>query len=400
MTDDSLDAHDDALVSNPSPGTPIGALIETRLSRRGALLGALVAGLAPAAALAEAAHSTGNPPDAGPSTLQFPELRHQLNPRDAVAEGHRIQTLLRWGDPVLAGAPAFDPAAQTPEAQALQFGYNNDFLDFRPLPRGSRSSTHGLLAVNHEYTTAAMMFPGLGTLRQARERVSDVQLRVEMAAHGGSVVEIRREGERWVPAVDSKYNRRITAHTPMRISGPAAGHARMRTSADPAGERVLGMLNNCAGGNTPWGTVLTCEENFNNYFGGAAATTGAQAAAYKRYGIGPDPFYAWRRVEARFDLDQEPNEPNRFGWVVEYDPYDPEAMPVKRTALGRLKHEGCTHAIGKDGRVVLYMGDDERFEYVYKFVTARSWNPADPAANRDLLDAGTLYVARFDADGT
>jgi uncharacterized protein len=401
MRDESLEAQDDALVSNPSPGTPIGALIETRLSRRAALLGALAAGLAPGAGRAEGAHSTGNPPDAGPSTLQFPELRHQLNERDAVADGHRIQTVLRWGDPVLPGAPAFAPAAQTPEAQAMQFGFNNDFLDFIPLPRGSRSSTHGLLAVNHEYTTASMMFPGLGaSARQAREKVTDAQLRIEMAAHGGSVVEIRREGERWVPVADGKYNRRITAHTPMRIAGPAAGHARMRTAADPAGERVLGMLNNCAGGNTPWGTVLTCEENFNNYFGGAAATTGAQAAAYKRYGIGPDPYYPWLRVEARFDLDKEPNEPNRFGWVVEYDPFDPQAMPVKRTALGRLKHEGCTHAIGKDGRVVFYMGDDERFEYVYKFVTARPWNPNDPAANRDLLDEGTLYVARFDAEGT
>lgn len=381
--------------SNPDPRQPIGALIAARLGRRGMLAGAGALLAAPAAA-----QDTGNTPNGGPSSLHFPELRHQLAQRDAVAEGHEIQVVIRWGDPILADAPEFDPVAQSADRQARQFGYNNDYLDFFPLPKGTRSAERGLLVVNHEYTNPGLMFAGLGSGRAALARVTPEQMAIERAAMGLSVVELRRDAGRWRYVKESPLNRRITAETPMRLSGPAAGHARLRTQADPTGMRVLGTLNNCAGGNTPWGTVLTAEENFNLYFGGEAAETGPQAAAYRRYGIRKEPIYPWRRAEARFDLDKEPNEPNRFGWIVEFDPHDPDSVPVKRTALGRFKHEGCHHAVSADGRVVIYMGDDERFDYVYKFVTARPWNPADPAANRDLLDEGTLFVAKFAADGT
>jgi uncharacterized protein len=394
--EDRLDAQED-IGSNPAPRRPIGALIEERLSRR-----ALLAAGTAAAALPTAAQDTGNTPGGGPSSFSFPELRHQLAQRDAVAEGHEIQVVVRWGDPVLADAPEFDPLAQTADRQARQFGVNCDYLDFFPLPKGSRSADRGLLVVNHEYASTSLMFPGLGTGRQARHRVTEEQARIEMMGHGGSVVEVRRDGAgRWSYAKDSPLNRRITAATPMRIAGPAAGHERMRTSADPEGVRVLGMVNNCAGGNTPWGTVLTAEENFNFYFGGEAAEApGPQRDHYRRYGLQKEGAYAWGRVDPRFDLDREPNEPNRFGWVVEFDPYDPDSVPVKRTALGRFKHEGATHAVGRDGRVAFYSGDDERFEYLYRFVTARPWNRDDPAANRDLLDEGTLSVARFEANGT
>ncbi|WP_270938936.1 PhoX family protein, partial [Falsiroseomonas oryzae] len=370
---------------------------------RAALRGLVGAGAAAAlteALVAEAdAQPLAVPMRGGPSTLTFPELRQQLSQTHAVADGYDIQMVIRWGDPVLADAPPYDPMRQTAEAQALQFGYNNDYLDYFPLPKGSRSSDHGLLCVNHEYTNTNLMFAGIGEGRAARGRTTREQAAVEIAAHGMSVVEVRRENGTWRSVPGGRMNRRITMNTPMRVSGPAAGHDRLKTNADPTGTRVLGTLNNCAGGNTPWGTVITAEENFNNYFGGAAATTGPEAATYRRYGVVAEPVYAWGRHFDRFNLDREPNEPNRFGWIVEFDPYDPESVPVKRTALGRFKHEGATHAVSHDGRVAFYMGDDERFEYVYRFVTARPWNPNDPAANRDLMDEGTLSVARFHENG-
>jgi hypothetical protein len=388
--------------SNPEPRAPIGEVVERRLSRRAALLGIGAAALADQLlssaepALAQAAI----PLEGGPSTFTFKEVTHRMSQRDAVAEGYEIQTVIRWGDPVLPEAPAWNAAAQTPEAQAGQFGYNNDYVDFLPLPQGSAGSDQGLLVVNHEYTDTQLMFAGIGAGRTGRLRATAEQSRIELLAHGLSVVEIRKADGRWGVVPNSRYARRITGETEMRLSGPAAGHDLLKTSADPSGTRVRGTLNNCAGGNTPWGTILTAEENFNQYFGGEAARTGAQAESYRRYGILPEATYGWARFEDRFDLNKEPNEPNRFGWIVEFDPFDPTSVPVKRTALGRFKHEGATHAVSHDGRVVFYSGDDERFDYVYKFVTARPWNPDDRAANRDLLDEGTLYAARFhDDDG-
>jgi secreted PhoX family phosphatase len=388
--------------SNPRPERTIGELIGRRLSRRAALLG--LAGTAVFTdrliSAAEPAPARPATPEAGPSTLTFPELTHRLGQRDAVADCYEMQMLIRWGDPILADAPEFDVARQSAEAQARQFGYNCNYLDFFPLPRGRRSSDRGLLVVNHEYTNAHLMFPGIDSPREAPRRATADQAAVEIAAHGLSVVEVRREHGRWSYVRVSRLNRRITGETEIRISGPAAGHALMKTGYDPTGTRVRGTLNNCAGGNTPWGTVLTAEENFNGYFGGEAAEhESAQRELYRRYGVPKNSRYAWSRHVDRFDLDKEPNEPNRFGWIVEFDPYDADSVPVKRTALARFKHEGCHHAVSADGRVAIYMGDDERFDYVYKFVTARPWNRENSAANRDLLDEGALFVARFEDDG-
>ncbi len=383
--------------SNASAEPSIGELIQRRLSRRDALRG--LVGVGAAAALGhELLGSTALAQEAGPSSLTFKEVAHTLDKTHHIPEGYEAQVLIRWGDPVVAGAPPFDPANLTVAGQDKQFGYNCDFIGLHPLPLGSKAGDRFLMVVNHEYTNTNLMFAGIGQGRASRTKASKAQVEVEIAAHGGSVIEIAREGGVWNVVKNSKYARRLTGMTAMEISGPAAGHDKLKTTADATGRKVLGMLNNCAGGETPWGTWLTGEENFNGYFGGDAEKM-PDAKAYKRYGVTKATWYAWAQHIDRFNVEKEPNEPNRFGWIVEIDPYDPGAPPVKRTALGRFKHEGCHHALAKDGRVAVYMGDDERLDYVYKFVTSRAWNPTDRAANKNLLDEGTLYVARFADDG-
>ncbi len=390
------DPHDD-IGSNPNPARPIGAVIAARLSRRG-LLGGAVSAAALVATGATALRGGEARAQAAASTLGFRELARGAAPDHAVAEGYEAKVLVRWGDPIVGEAPAFNPAAQTAAAQQRQFGYNNDFVGFVSLPQGSESSDRGLLCVNHEYTNTDFMWPGLRA-NNILERMTREMVEVELAAHGVSVVEIAKQGDAWSVVAGSRYNRRISMLTEIAISGPAAGHDRLKTGADATGRKVLGTLNNCSGGMTPWGTMLTAEENFHQYFGGNPAGT-REAANHARYGIAGRPSYPWwaRQVD-RFDVQKEPNEPNRFGWIVEIDPYDPEAVPVKRTALGRCKHENASSVISADGRLVVYSGDDERFDYIYKFVTAGRVNTTDRAANRNLLDEGTLYVARFEDDG-
>ena len=375
--------------------TALERLIEARLSRRDVLAVAL---RGVASVLGAALGSVARAQPAAVSTLRFAEIAHARSDTHIVPPGYRAQVLLRWGDPLFRDAPPFAPGRFDAAAQEKQFGYNNDFLAFMPLPRGSRTAGHGLLFVNHEYCLPHLMWPQKSD-RRYLERMTAPECSHEMAAHGASIVEIRRHGNDWRVAVDSPHTRRITTHaTRMRIDGPAAGHRRMRTSADPQGTLVTGMLSNCAGGVTPWGTVLTCEENFFGYFLGAIDRH-PESAVLRRYSFGSQLWYAWGRHFTRFDLDKEPNEPNRFGWVVEIDPYDPRSMPVKHTALGRLLHEGATTAVSHDGRIAVYMGDDASFEYLYKFVTSAKLVPDDPRANRGLLARGTLYVARFEATG-
>ena len=387
---------DEDIGANDSTERPFREIAAARLSRRGLLQGALataaVGVLGPPLIRTAALAQSG-------STLTFAEVAPGPKPDHAVAPGYKAQVLIRWGDKVLASAPEFDVRQQNAAAQAQQFGYNCDFIAYAPLPAGSNTSDHGLLWVNHEYTELHMMFPGLDPKTMV-ETATKEMVDIELAAHGGSVIEVRKTGGSWQVVQGSRYARRLhVMGTEMQLSGPAAGHPRMQTKADPTGRVVIGTLNNCAGGWTPWGTVLSAEENFNGYFGGDFTKT-AEANNYKRYGFAPKPRYAFSRFHDRFDVEKEPNEGNRFGWIVEIDPYEPTSVPVKRTALGRFKHEAGQVWVNPDGTVTVYSGDDENNDYVYKFVSRGRYNSTDRAANRNLLDDGILYAAQFRDDGT
>ncbi len=401
-TSDAL-KHMEDLGANPTVGATLGDVIAARLSRRdlarGALAVAALDAFAPFAVPFAQATETAAAMKAPLATFAFDELAAGSDTTHHVASGYEADVLIRWGDPVMSDAPEFQSTSQTAEAQSKQFGYNNDFIGFFPI---DDRSDCGLLVVNHEYTSTEMMFPGLGGLEKVARfaAMTADRVDVEMMAHGGSVIEIERVEGKWRVIPNSRYARRITGETKMRASGPAAGHAKMKTTADPSGALVRGMLNNCAGATTPWGTWLTCEENFNGYFWNKAACDAhPDAAALKRYGA-PAEWYPWAKFHDRFDIAKEPNEANRFGWVVEIDPFDRNSTPVKRTALGRFKHEGAGNIVNRDGRFVVYQGDDERFDYVYKFVTRDAVDPVNPAANKDILDHGELFVARFEPDGT
>lgn len=325
--------------------------------------------------------------------LGFKAIPVGMGDKLVVPEGYTATPLAPWGEPVgIAGnMPAFKTDGSNSAAdQAVQMGMHHDGMEFFPLAGSNR----GLLAINHEYTDDGLLHVG-GFRNMNLEKV-----RKSQNAHGLSVVEVALVNGRWDMVRPSKYARRFTMSTPFRVSGPAAGHAMMRTSADPEGQTVLGTLNNCAASKTPWGTYLSGEENFAFYFG-----TGDQANPHQaRWGAPKQGFYAWDQHDPRFDLRKNPNEFNRFGWVVEMDPMDPTSTPVKRTALGRAAHEGAWVGVTKDGRAVVYSGEDARFEYIYRFVSRDKIKPAgngltQAQANKDLLDHGTLFVARFDANG-
>jgi secreted PhoX family phosphatase len=389
---------------NQTPGDTFQNVMQRYVSRRMLFRGAAAAGVALAAApllldgSAAAQETPAAPAAPSAGALTFRDITQGKQDFVVVPAGYSTDLLIRWGDPLFSDSPPFDPANPSAEAGAKQFGYNCDFLGFMPLPAGSSGATSALLVANHEYTNPEIMFPGYDD-----ESPTQGQVDLELEAHGLAVVELAKSAGAWSYVVPSRYNRRITGTTPIEITGPAAGHAWMQTSADPSGRRVLGTLNNCSAGKTPWGTILSGEENFQQYFANLdmLPDSDPKKAAHRRYGLTAEASERkWETFHRRFDLAQEPNEPFRFGWMVEVDPYDPASTPKKRTALGRTKHEGATFQVGANSRVGVYMGDDERFDYMYKFVTAGRYNPSDAAGNRDLLDAGTLYAARFNDDGT
>lgn len=411
---EAFEAQDDQ-PNNPRLDRSIGDLIAQRytpLPRRDVLKGLLgvsavstLMGTSTLGPPLQASTAQRPPLEPGTSRYRFDELAWGNDPHHHIAQGYDAGILLRWGDPITADAPAFDIENQTAAAQLLQFGYNNDYVGFTPLTADGR---RGLLCVNHEYTNEEMMFPGLG--RQDRADFSGMSralVEIEMAAHGGSVVEIaQRDDGKWQVQRGSPLNRRITPlTTEMTLDGPAAGHSRLQTAQDPTGRQVIGTLNNCAGGMTPWGTWLMAEENFHGYFwsdeigfdGKPDLSNQPEADQMRRYGV-PGRWYAWGKFFDRFNIDKTPNEVNRFGWVVEVDPRDPFSVPVKHTALGRFSHEGAETCIAASGHLVVYMGDDARFEYLYKYVSREALSE-DPLGSKNLLSDGTLYVARFEEDG-
>ncbi len=385
MTDKKLsfDEHDELI--NPKPERcEFDDVVERALSRRGFLGGAAALG-------AVAAVGGGMAPkaQAASSRFAFEAIPTSTADKLIVPEGYRADILIRWGDPISASGPAFDHATRgTAESQKITFGDNTDGMHV------FQTGEHVILAVNNEYTNTEIIW---GT-RPEGKAANDDDIWKGMYAHGLSFVEIAHDGSAWKVVTDSKFNRRVTPQTEMEITGPAAGHDLMKTAADPTGAKSLGTWNNCGSSKTPWGTYLTCEENFNGYFS-APDEAHEPDAALKRYGVSAKDWgYGWAKVDARFDISKEPNEPNRCGWIVEVDPADPASTPKKRTALGRFKHENAETVLSPAGHVVTYLGDDERGEYLYRYVSNGVYAPGvDTDA---LMNDGVLYAAKFADDGT
>lgn len=402
--------HDtDDIGSNPTDNPHLDDVVR-RLDRRQVLGGGLAAaaglfaigvmgtgtaGAAPAPASAPtlwSESSRGRRP-----LLGFAPIEPSLEDTIRVPEGYWWEILLPWGTPLFPGAPEWaKDASNTSADQARQVGFNHDGMHFFPFS-GRDRDRRGLLVINHEYTDARQLYTEAQGSTITPDAAGKEKVAKALEAHGVTVVEVvqGRDG-RWTHVQRSRYNRRVTGTTPMRFSGPvAAEHPMLRAEL---GTPVQGTLNNCAHGYTPWGTYLACEENFNGYFG-TAATSWSATPLEARYGITAAGFgYSWHVADPRFDLARNRNEANRYGWVVEIDPSRPNSVPVKRTALGRFKHEGAT-VTEWNGRVVVYSGDDENGDYLYKFVGDRPWRQV-LARGRSPLDEGTLYVASFSDDGS
>ncbi|MCB5272649.1 hypothetical protein BJG92_00151 [Arthrobacter sp. SO5] len=392
-------------VCNTSTNSYFRDIASATMSRRAALgfgaAGALAIAFGNAVTSAGTAVADGGPGLAAAakdgfraSKLKFTAIAPVDAAVDAVTvpAGFTWQPVIRWGDPLFKDSPDFDVEHQSAAAQARQFGYNNDYTDILPV-EGSKDRK-AVLFTNHEYTNESIMFPASMPAAEVRA--------VGRAAHGLTVVELERRNKNkpWDYVKGAKLNRRFLTDTAYELTGPAAGSSLVRTAADPAGRTIRGTLGNCSGGTTPWGTILSGEENFNGYFVSAGTSAGD-----KRYGLTSKPTARqWELDDPRFDTRNPgyENEANRFGWIVEVDPFDPTSTPKKHSAMGRFKHEGANVIVAKSGHVVAYMGDDERFDYLYKFVSKGKYQPGDSKAarrnNMTLLAEGDLFVAKFTGD--
>ncbi len=378
-------------LQNPPPAvTDFDRVVESALSRRGFLGGVLAFGSAAAAmgTVGNLMSSTAALAQDASSRFQFKPVPIATDHTVHVPEGYTWKPLAKWGEPLFSGVPDLDPEkAVSVEHSDKVFGENTDGMELFVI------GGHQVIAVNHEYVNPEINLP------HAPEGVPQSADDVKILQHmqGVTVMEVAEGENGWHIVVDSPFNRRIHHNTPMKLSGPAAGSDLVKTDADPSGTESLGTFNNCGAGKTPWGTYLTCEENFNGYFGSTNAEF-KMPDDYKRYGIAAETRYAYEKFDERFDVSKHPNEPRRAGYVVEIDPSDASSTPVKRTALGRIKHENAACVIARDGRVVVYMGDDERGEFLYKYVSNGIYVPGGDTSK--LLDEGTLYVAKFAEDGT
>ncbi len=377
-----------------------------------------------------------NPVIAAPSTLPFSAVAKSTADLISVAPGYSVKVIARLGDPLNAGTPEFkNDGTDTGDSYANRVGDHHDGMHFFGLNAAGvkdyQSNDRGLIAVNHEALTTLFLHPNgvstTGSGTTLKRTVAEEVIR-EMNAMGVAVYEVNKSTSGWSYKKDGSFNRRYTTLTPMALSGPAAKTKFMVTKFSTDGSRTRGTANNCASGYTPWGTYLTCEENWAGYFRRIAAAdnpkrTAKELASLARYGVTgngrelwatvtpdtPDNIYGRWIAEvsgtSTDGSDDYRNAPNTFGWVVEIDPYNPNSIAKKRTALGRFAHEGAWPSKAVSGKpLAWYQGCDSRNEYIYKYVSAENWNPADEnlglAGGDKYLDNGKLYVAKFNADGT
>lgn len=350
-------------------------------------------------------------PEPAPVLMAFNAIASNRADTITVPQGYSARAFLPTGTPLTGAYPAYkDGGMNTGAEMEQQVGAHHDGMHFFPIDMrsGGTNSNEGLLVFNHEYIDPNLMHPNgpTGAPRPADE------VRKEIAAHGVSVAHVKKDNKGQFQLVQgSPLNRRITGATPMDIAGPCRGDSKLVTKYSPDATRTRGTLNNCGNGYTPWGTYLTAEENWAGYFMNSDAS---QPREHRRYGVGTRMGrYGWETADsgadqyARFnastiagDASQDyRNEPNTFGWIVEIDPFNPDSVPQKRTALGRFGHEGVVFAPVVEGQpVVFYSGDDAGFEYIYKYVSKAAYFKA--TAGGHLLNDGTLYVAKFNADGS
>ncbi|WP_417270422.1 PhoX family protein [Celeribacter sp.] len=363
------------------------AVVDRAMSRRGFLGGVLAFGSG-AAVMGAGVLGSVRGAQAQTSHFAFTPIGISTDYDIHVPDGYEWNVLTRWGDPLFSDAKsAYSPVGGVDVSMSDRvFGENTDGMEL--FTDGDKE----IIAVNSEYVNPKINLPEASAgMPQSADEVTLLK-----NLQGVTVMEVAKTEKGYGVVLDSPYNRRITHETAMTMDGPVAGSDLVKTNADPEGLSPKGTMNNCGSGRTLWGTYLTCEENFNGYFGATSPVEGTEGNI--RYGIGGEGRYAYEKFDPRFDLAAEPNEPHRHGWVTEIDPLDPESTPVKHSALGRFKHENAEMVQANDGRVVVYMGDDERGEFIYKYVSNGTYNEGGSADG--LLSDGQLYVAKFNDDLT